>query len=81
MSKRYVSPTGAAIVGTLETLTGLALASTYDEEGEPQYDGETEIDWDSQETVKRDGKVVYLDEGGGEWTWDQLKPAPKKRRK
>jgi hypothetical protein len=73
----YVSPTGSLIVGTLERLAGKALLSGINPEtGEPNYDGETEIFWDDQCTVYRGNKMVFLDENGAEWTFDQLVPSP-----
>jgi hypothetical protein len=37
-----------------------------------QYTGETEMFWDDQETIERDGKVIFVDEQGEEWTFDEL---------
>lgn len=68
----YLSPTGHEILGTLERLTGRAEIMGIDPTGEPQYQGSTEIFYDDQETVMRDGKIVFLDAQGGEWTFDQL---------
>ena len=69
----WLSPSGSPIVGTLEKLTGVARCTIH-ADGVRTYDsGEgTEIDWDSQETVVRDGKVIFVDEDGEEWTFDQL---------
>ena len=69
----FLSPTGSPIIGTLERLTGRAEISGIDPKtGEPEYAGDTELFWDSQETVERDGKAIFLDEDGEEWTFDQL---------
>ena len=69
----YLSPTGSPIIGTLERLSGRAEIIGIDHTtGEPEYQGGTEIFYDDQETVTRDGKMVFLDEAGGEWTFDQL---------
>ena len=71
---QFASPNGVQIVGTLETLTGRANAVEFDPvTGEPSYEGGTTIFWDDQKTVERDGKTIYLDEDGDEWTFDQLK--------
>lgn len=43
---------------------------------EPDYIGEMEVDYDSYEPVHRDGKVLFVDEDGGEWTFDQLQVEP-----
>ena len=36
------------------------------------YDGETEVFWDDSTIVKRDGKIVYLDEHGHDITQDNI---------
>lgn len=71
---RFVSPNGHQIVGTVERIPGLAQATEYSATGEPEYDGYTEPYWDGQETVTRDGKILYQDENGDEWTFDELSP-------
>lgn len=69
----YLSPNGSPIIGTLERLSGRAEISGIDPTtGEPEYSGGTAIFYDDQETVQRDGKIVFLDNGGDEWTFDQL---------
>ena len=69
----FISPTGSPIVGTLETITGRANICGIDPAtGNPEHDGGTEIFWDDQATVMRDGKTVFLDEDGGEWTFEEL---------
>lgn len=69
----YLSPNGSPIIGTLERLSGRAEISDIDPTtGEPEYSGSTAIFYDDQETVRRDGKIVFLDDGGDEWTFDQL---------
>lgn len=74
MAKQYLSPTGSEIIGTLERLIGRAEISGIQDDGTPKYAGETEVFWDDQTSVLRDGKRVFLDEDGAEWTFDQLKP-------
>jgi hypothetical protein len=39
------------------------------------YQGSTEIFYDDQVTETLEGKMIFLDENGAEWTFDQLKPA------
>ncbi|WP_457154731.1 hypothetical protein [Mesorhizobium sp. P5_C1] len=70
----YLSPTGSPITGTLERLSGRANISSIDENGQPEHSGGTDVFWDDMMTVTRDGKIVYLDEAGEEWTFDQLAP-------
>ena len=69
----WLAPNGREIVATLEKLIGTCDISDISDDGTPEHDGTgTEVDWDSQETATRDGKVIYLDDGGDEWTFDQL---------
>jgi hypothetical protein len=59
--------TGAAIVGTLETVRGCALIDGIDGDGYPVYAGQTDIWWDEQRTVyTADDKPIYIDEFGNE---------------
>ena len=68
----WKSPTGSKIVGTLETIPGICRLVDISDDGRVDYLGGTDILWDAQETVTRDGKTVFVDEGGDEWTFDQL---------
>lgn len=69
----YLSPTGNPIIGTLERLAGVANLTGIDPvTQEPEYSGGTTVWWDEQKTVERDGKTVFVDQEGGEWTFDQL---------
>ena len=69
---RYFAPDGAPIVGTAETVKATALITGIKPNGEPEYDGSVEVDWDSSTTVLREGKKVFLDDRDREWTFDQL---------
>lgn len=71
--RKWVSPTGSEIVGTSDSLLATALISDINEDGTPEYIGESEIHWDTQETETRDGKILFVDDDGEEWTFDQLK--------
>ena len=76
MAREYVSPSGSLILGTLERLTGRSEISGIKDDGEPVYSGGTEIFYDDQVTATdSEGKMIFLDEDGAEWTFDQLKPA------
>jgi hypothetical protein len=77
--KSYLSPNGSRILGTSELLYARADIIGIDEEtGEPEFDGHTEVFWDTQSTqTKKDGhtvRILYLCEDGEEWTFDQLVP-------
>lgn len=71
------SPNGTHIQGTKEQLTGKAVIG-YVEGRNPdgtfnfEYVGETVVWWDEQRTVERDGKRIFVDETGDEFTEDQL---------
>ena len=70
----YTSPTGDEIIGTLEILQGIANILAISEDGSDiEYAGDTDVDWDSQETKTVDGgKTVFVDESGEYWTFDKL---------
>lgn len=75
---RAVSPNGKRILGTLERLEARADIEDgsffRDESGEMRFEweGYTEVFWDSQRTLDRKGKVIFLDDDGDEWTAEQL---------
>jgi hypothetical protein len=78
---RLQTPDGKPILGTLERLEGRGEAETYEvqEDGslDPEWSGSTEVFWDGQTTATTpDGKVIYLDSEGQEWTLDQLTQIP-----
>lgn len=76
MSQTWYSPNGQLITGTLETIKGRSHISGISAEGIPEHSGGTEVFYDESRTVERDGKLVFLDEAGGEWTFDQLTSEP-----
>jgi len=70
----YVSPNGHTIIGTVETVIfdGLALISGITEDGEPLYEGSTEVDWEKQRLLKINGQRRYQDEAGLNWRFQDL---------
>jgi len=78
MSKILVSPTGVRITGTYETCPGLAAidnVSLGNRDGgrfEFDYTGSTDMFWDDQRTIRRNGERVFLDANGAEWLESQL---------
>lgn len=72
------APTGSEIIGTLERLSGRAgiVQGSYhrNDTGGIRFDweGGTEIFWDSVETETIDGARLFLDRDGGQWTEDEL---------
>lgn len=80
-----ISPTGFEIVGTLETVTGKAhitFCDSCDAGSEAagklsyRYTGQTDFFLDEQKPVTKEGKMVFLDDAGGEWTEDQIALVP-----
>lgn len=71
MKQGYVKGTDTRILGTLETVQGVALVQGFND-GRPEYLGETRVYWDTQESIQRDGKVVYLCEDGEEHSIDEI---------
>jgi hypothetical protein len=70
MTGQLKSPEGVLITGTLEKVRGVAELSgvaLIDGKYEPEYCGNTDMDWDSQTSVLREGQVIYIDENGMEW--------------
>ncbi|TDW20460.1 hypothetical protein EV128_12590 [Rhizobium azibense] len=72
--KQYQSPNGSSIVGTSDYVLVTAHIKGIHDDGTPDYAGDSKIDWDSQETQLLEGKLLYIDEDGVEWTFDQLTP-------
>lgn len=69
----WKSPTGAEIIGTSETVLVTAFINDIEDDGTPDYMGESEVHWDTQITAAPDGKtILYLDRNGEEWTFDKL---------
>jgi hypothetical protein len=65
MGMQAYAPNGKRIVGTLELVPGTAGISEGTWERDPaggfkfEYDGETKMCWDAQETITRGGQAVY----------------------
>jgi hypothetical protein len=60
---------GQAARGTIESVRGLALLA-FDGQGNAEYEGETELDWDSQVTVHdadSDELATLECPGGHQW--------------
>jgi len=73
-----VSPTGTHIIGTLERLTGYAVIESEtvrntDTGFEFEYEGTTEVYWDEQKTVERDGERIFVDRNGDEFREGELR--------
>ena len=77
-----ISPLGTRIIGTLERLRGRAEIIDGSVRADPtggfkfEYEGTTHVFWDDQETVKRDGERIFLDEEGTEFAENTLLLVP-----
>lgn len=60
------------IVGTLETLSGVALIGEVSSLADFEYAGETKVWWDDQRTVVRDGQRIFVDDDGEEYLESQV---------
>lgn len=67
MRKAYAHGKEIELKGTVETITGIALATGLDAYGEPDYEGTTEIDWDSQTSRTVNDSRVWMDVNGIEY--------------
>jgi hypothetical protein len=59
---------GEPAAGTVETVPGLALL-VFDDDGQAEYEGETKIDWNGQQTRRDEsGKVTLECRHGHRWS-------------
>jgi len=71
--KKWYSPYGELIVLSKETLYAYAGIKGIDPDTfQPEYTGSSDVDWDSQNQVTKDGQAVYVDNTGEEWRFDEL---------
>jgi|ERR1051326_8512843 hypothetical protein len=76
---KAISPTGSPIVGSADWVPGNALIEEGSWKWLPdgsfdfEWVGETVLCWDGQYTRARDGKDLYVDEDGEEWTADEIR--------
>jgi hypothetical protein len=75
--KVFLSPEGNLIVGTLETVPGVAVIdmdSARIENGKLEFDyaGQTDLWWDDQSTQRKKGKRLFVDDEGKSFTEDQI---------
>jgi hypothetical protein len=69
---RYRAPNGELIIGTAEMVLCTANIDGISDDGMPDYTGDTDVHWDTQETQTKNGKILFVCESGDEWTFDQL---------
>ena len=75
---KLIAPNGVEIVGTLERIPGVAgiedVTLTADGKFELEWTGDTEIDWNGQET-ETDAMYqcrIFVDENGESWLEHEL---------
>lgn len=75
---RAISRNGSDIIGRYETCPCRAeiLPGSFERSASGkiafEWLGGTEMFYDAQEPIKKDGQSVFLDENGDEWTEDQI---------
>jgi hypothetical protein len=78
MSKRLKAPDGTELSGVLQNITGYSVCGGLNDDGNPEYEDETEIDWDAMTEVTRWNdstkamERVWIDRDGGEWLESEL---------
>jgi hypothetical protein len=56
-----------------DTFEAAAIIDGINDDGTPEYCGESDVDWDSQKPLlNAEGKIQYIDANGQMWTFDQL---------
>lgn len=76
--KQYRTKTTHVLINrTLETVSAACDVVGINDDGTPEYSGDkTEIFYDEMRQKEEGGKLVYLDEDGESWTFDELEPVP-----
>ena len=72
MLQGFVKGTDIRIVGRLDTLTAVCNITGFSEPGVAEESGESEVNWNSQKAVIRDGGSVYVCENGVEHAESQI---------
>jgi len=73
MAMSLYTPTGTKIVGTLERITAVAMIEDVRSVFDFDYNGITQVDWDSQKTlIDSAGRKIFVDEDGLEWSENLL---------
>lgn len=75
---QLLSPAGRPIVGTLDLVPARANVGGFtlnaDGSYSPEFDGGSEMFWNDQRTVEREGQIIVLDEDGEEWPLSACTP-------
>jgi hypothetical protein len=78
-----VSPEGNEIIGTLEIIEGTARGSvTLNAKGtlEIEYEGQTDVDWNSQKTKIRGNERLFVCSKHCIWSEGEVKKATREKR-
>ena len=81
-SMKLIAPNGKEIIGTEERIPGTAhiinskIEKQDDGTFEFDYEGETKVFWDGQETRYACGQRIFTDEDGGLWLERELRLVP-----
>lgn len=62
-----VSQNNTRITGSFDLVYCVAGIADFAEDGSPNWEGGSSVDWDSQRTVTRGGQEVYVDDDGEEY--------------
>ena len=79
---KTVSPEGHDIIGTLEVIEGVARAEislTRNRRLKVEFQGETDIDWNSQTTKTQKGERLFVCSQRKVWSERQVKSATQAR--
>lgn len=78
MAKRLKAPDGTELLGVVQNIVGYSECDSVDDDGDPIYEGGTEIDWNDMTEatlINKETKAmerVWLDGNGKEWLESQL---------
>jgi hypothetical protein len=75
---KLITPKGTTIVGTADSVLATAIITgpRRNEAGEIEFDyvGESDVDWNTQETrTDANGETLYTDDRGEDWPESSLK--------
>lgn len=69
----YVSPNGSPIIGTKEVIFAISFVTSISDDGEPDFDGGTDVQWDTSVTQRNDkGEILFVAEDGTDWPFSVL---------
>lgn len=69
---QYRSPTGAMIIGLARVADVTTFVAGFRPDGTPVLEAEHQVDWSSLQDKLRHGRLLFRDEAGAAWPFDQL---------